>query len=100
LVTPNLQWLDKPPAWMDDDTRQRYRLLYEIQQRTSMTLPELGLRFLLQDSDFATVIPGAANIAQLEENVKCSMAGPLPVELYAELDSLGKVFSGLQGKDY
>jgi aryl-alcohol dehydrogenase-like predicted oxidoreductase len=58
------------------------------------------LRFLLQRPDFATVIPGAANLAQLEENVKCSMADPLPTELYTELNSLGKIFSGLCGQDY
>ena len=100
LVVPHAEWLAEPPAWMDDDTQQRFRSLYQIQANAGMTLPEMAIRYLLEDTDFATVIPGAANVVQLEENVNCSMAGPLPAELYADLDRLGKIFPGLHGKDY
>ena len=58
------------------------------------------MRFILADSSIAAVIPGAATIEQLEENVNCSAAGPLPTDLHDKLDKLGKVFTGLYGSDY
>jgi aryl-alcohol dehydrogenase-like predicted oxidoreductase len=100
LAVPHEEWLAEPPEWMADDTRERFAALYAIQKEAGMTLAELGGRFLLADPDFAALIPGAANVEQLEENVACSAAGPLPKELHDRLDALGKVFAGLFSKDY
>jgi len=91
LAVPHEEWLEEPPEWMDEDLHIRFRSLYKIQRETGMTLAEMGIRFLLADSDFTTVIPGAANVEQLEENVRCAAAGPLPPEVYARLEALGKV---------
>ena len=52
-----------------DDLRTRFAELYAIHQETGLSLAELDMRFLLADMDVATVIPGAATVAQLEENV-------------------------------
>jgi aryl-alcohol dehydrogenase-like predicted oxidoreductase len=92
LAVPHPEWLVEPPAWMDEDTRKRFGELYQIQQETGLSLAELGLRFLLSDPDIACVIPGAANAAQLEENVRCATAAPLPDGIYHRLLALGKVF--------
>ena len=56
-----------------------------LSDETGLSLAELGLRFLLAYPDLATVIPGAATVEQLEENVRCSAVGPLPSELHARL---------------
>ena len=96
LAVPHPEWLTESPDWMDGDLRDRFAKLYKIQKETGMTLAELAGRFILADPDFATVIPGAANVAQLEENVDCSMAGRLPAELHAELDVLGKIVTQTQ----
>ena len=88
LVAPRPEWLDAPPDWMDEALRGRFRSLYAIQRETGLPLTELGLRFLLADPDFATVIPGAANVEQLEQNARCSAAGPLPVEVHEALATL------------
>ena len=92
LAVPHPEWLMEPPAWMDGDTRERFQELYSIQQESGFSLAELGLRFLLSDPDIACVIPGAANAAQLEENVGCAGAGPLPTGMYERLVALGKLF--------
>ena len=84
------------PEWMDEDIRRRFQKLYEIQEKTKMTLTQMGLRFLLAEADIVTVIPGPANVAQLQENIDCSMAGRLPAELHAELDVLGKIVTQTQ----
>ena len=100
LAVPQEEWLEDPPAWMNEDTRDRFKALYEIQKESGLSLAELAMRFILADSSIAAVIPGAATIEQLEENVNCSAAGPLPTDLHDKLDKLGKVFPGLYGSDY
>ena len=100
LAVPRVDWLEDPPDWMDDDLRTRFAELYAIHQETGLSLAELAARFLLADRDVATVIPGAATVEQLEENVGCAALGPLAPDVHARLDSLGRVFDGVRGIDY
>jgi aryl-alcohol dehydrogenase-like predicted oxidoreductase len=98
LATVHPEWLDAGtirPDWMDAELQDQYRDLCDICQRTGLCLAELGLRFLLADPDFATVIPGAKTVTELEQNVRAAQAGPLPAEVQAHLDRLGRVFPGL-----
>ena len=92
LAEVHPEWLRSPPDWMDDDLRNRFERLYAIHDETGLSLAELAIRFLLRDRGFATVIPGPASIEQIEENVRCATAGPIPDELHARLDALGHVF--------
>lgn len=95
LAVAHPEWPDVPPDWMDKDLCRRYRVLLEIQRETGLSLAELGLRFLLADPDFASVIPGARTVAELEENVRAAQAAPLPADVQARLTGLGRVFDGL-----
>jgi len=95
LAVPYTEWLEKPPDWMDKDLGERFRSLYAIQRESGLSLAELGMRFLLADPDFATVIPGAKTIEELEANVRAIRAGPLPRDLHDRLRRLGRVFAGL-----
>jgi aryl-alcohol dehydrogenase-like predicted oxidoreductase len=52
---------------------------------SGMTMPEMALRFILQNPDVSTVIPGMRRLRHVEANVKAAEAGPLPTGLYAEL---------------
>ena len=79
---------------MNDDTRERYGELRRIQRESGLSPTELGVRFLLADPSFASVIPGAANVALLKQNLSCSWSGPLPEELRRKLDAVEKVFPG------
>ena len=92
LAQAHPEWVRTPPGWMDEDLRVRYERLCAIHAETGLSLAELAIRFLLRDRRFASVIPGAASIEQIEENVRCATAGPLPDELHARLDALGRVF--------
>ena len=113
LALPHPEWLAAPnvgqppsagndsqarapaPQWMDEDLRARFSDLYRIQAQTRLSLAELSLRFILADPDFATVIPGAATVEQLEENVRCSEAGPLPPGVHGDLVRIGRTFDGV-----
>jgi aryl-alcohol dehydrogenase-like predicted oxidoreductase len=49
------------------------------------SMPELALRFILNNSDVATIIPGMRKIHHVETNLAASDKGPLPATLHTEL---------------
>ncbi len=50
-----------------------------------MTLPELALRFILQNRDVSTVIPGMRQVRNVEANIAASDGRRLPAEVMAAL---------------
>jgi len=49
------------------------------------TLPEMALRFILNNPIVSTVIVGMRKAKNVEENLRASEKGPLPSDLYAQL---------------
>jgi aryl-alcohol dehydrogenase-like predicted oxidoreductase len=49
------------------------------------SLPEMALRFILNNPDVATIIPGMRKIKNVESNLSASDKGPLPAALHAQL---------------
>jgi len=49
------------------------------------TLPEMALRFILNNPDVGTIIPGMRKIRNVEANLAASDKGPLPAPLHAKL---------------
>ena len=52
---------------------------------TGHTMPETALRFILNNPDVSTTIPGMRKLKNVEANCAASAAGPLPGELYKKL---------------
>jgi aryl-alcohol dehydrogenase-like predicted oxidoreductase len=50
-----------------------------------MTLPDMALRFILNNPTVSTVIPGMRKVKNVEENLRAAEQGPLPMDLYQEL---------------
>jgi aryl-alcohol dehydrogenase-like predicted oxidoreductase len=50
-----------------------------------MTLPEMALRFILNNPDVSTIIPGMRKLRNVDANVAADEKGPLPASLAAEL---------------
>ena len=50
-----------------------------------MTMPEMALRFILDNNDVATIIPGMRKIKNVESNLAASAKGPLPATLHSDL---------------
>ena len=92
LSEPHEEWIECPPSWMGDETRERFRLLYEIVEGFDLSLSELTLRFLLADVDVSSILTGLSSIAELEENVRCAQAGPLPDEVHSRVEALGRLY--------
>ncbi|HEX2269866.1 MAG TPA: aldo/keto reductase [Pyrinomonadaceae bacterium] len=96
--------LTKDSKWPEGDWRNTYfvpenlipavekadkikKLLEEWnrEHETRITMPELALRFILNNPDVSTIIPGMRKLHHVEANVACSDAGPLPQELHQKL---------------
>jgi aryl-alcohol dehydrogenase-like predicted oxidoreductase len=50
-----------------------------------MTMPEMALRFILNNPTVSTIIPGMRKLRHVESNIAASDAGPLPEDLHAQL---------------
>jgi aryl-alcohol dehydrogenase-like predicted oxidoreductase len=53
--------------------------------RDGMNMPEMALRFILNNKDVATIIPGMRKTRHVEANLAASAKGPLPTVLHGEL---------------
>ena len=50
-----------------------------------MSMPEMALRFILNEPTVSTIIPGMRKPRHVKANIACSDAGPLPEELHHKL---------------
>jgi aryl-alcohol dehydrogenase-like predicted oxidoreductase len=48
-------------------------------------MPEMALRFILNNKDVATIIPGMRKTKNVESNIAAGAKGPLPHALQSEL---------------
>jgi len=53
--------------------------------RDGMTMPGMALRFILNNKDVGTIIPGMRKLRHVDANLAASDHGPLPAQLHAEL---------------
>ena len=53
--------------------------------RDGMTMPEMALRFILNNPDVHTIIPGMRKRKNVESNLAASDEGPLPAALHVQL---------------
>ena len=84
-------------TWPKDDWRSTYfvpeNLKSSVQHSDAlkpfipegMTMPEMALRFILNDERVSTIIPGMRKLKHVETNISTSDAGPLPPNLHAKL---------------
>ncbi len=49
------------------------------------SMAEMAMRFILNNPDVSTIIPGMRTVQHVESNLACSQAGPLPDALHQEL---------------
>jgi aryl-alcohol dehydrogenase-like predicted oxidoreductase len=54
-------------------------------RRGGISMAEMALRFILNNKDVSTIIPGMRKVSNVETNLAASERGPLPAPLHAEL---------------
>ena len=89
--------LTRETRWPADDWRNTYfvpeNLNLSVEHADAlkpllppgMSLPDLALRFILNNPTVSTIIPGMRKVRHVEANLAASDAGPLPADLHAKL---------------
>jgi aryl-alcohol dehydrogenase-like predicted oxidoreductase len=89
--------LTKESSWPVGDWRNTYfvpeNLIPSVERADAlkplvpagMTMPEMALRFILNEQTVSTIIPGMRKPAHVASNINASDAGPLPDELHEKL---------------
>jgi aryl-alcohol dehydrogenase-like predicted oxidoreductase len=89
--------LTRDSSWPEGDWRKGYfvpeNLTSSVEHAEAlkplvpadMTMPEMALRFILNDPTVSTIIPGMRNRRYVESNIAASDAGPLPGDLHSQL---------------
>ncbi len=84
-------------TWPEDDWRSSYFVPENLESSVAhadalrplvpegMTMPEMALRFILNESRVHTIIPGMRKSHHVRMNIAASDSGPLPGDLYNEL---------------
>ncbi|MEQ9691847.1 MAG: aldo/keto reductase, partial [Bauldia litoralis] len=78
------------PWGFDERVLNRLDAIYALSDRVGMSLPELGLRYLLSDARVSSIIPGPRKVDELHKNLEYASKGPLDPELVAEIDRIGR----------
>jgi aryl-alcohol dehydrogenase-like predicted oxidoreductase len=91
--------LTKESKWPEDDWRSTYFVPENLNSSvehadalkplipSGMTMPEMALRFILNNPTITTIIPGMRKLSNVEANLSVSDQGPLTSNLYSELKS-------------
>jgi aryl-alcohol dehydrogenase-like predicted oxidoreductase len=89
--------LTKESTWPEEDWRSTYfvpeNLIPSVERADAlkplvpeeMTMPEMALRFILNNPTVSTIIPGMRKTHHVESNIATSDAGPLSEELHTKL---------------
>ena len=91
--------LTKESTWPDGDWRNTYFVPENLHSSvdhanqlkplvpSDMTMPEMALRFILNESRVSTIIPGMRKLPHVKMNIGVSDKGPLDHSLYGQLKS-------------
>ncbi|HVG19356.1 MAG TPA: aldo/keto reductase [Blastocatellia bacterium] len=89
--------LTKESKWPEGDWRNAYFVPENLNASVEradrlrpllpagMSMPEMALRFILNNPSVSTLIPGMRKTRHVEANIAASDAGPLPGELHSKL---------------
>lgn len=80
----------KSPAayWLSRMRREQFQKLYAFCDECGMSLPELGVRFVMSHPDVHCVLMGAKSAAEVEQNAAAANAGPLPAKILQRLEEI------------
>ena len=74
--------------WMSTLRREQFKKLYAFLDETGISLPEMGIRFVLSNPDVSAVLMGARSVDEVEQNVAAAEKGPLPAGILARLQEI------------
>ena len=82
------------PLWMSASRQQQLLALYDLLDQSGLSLPELCMRFALQQSSLDTILIGCKTVQHLEASVQFYEAGQLPSDVTQRLDEIAGMVRG------
>jgi aryl-alcohol dehydrogenase-like predicted oxidoreductase len=82
---------DENVYWLHPRRRRQFQELYALCDDLKMTVADLAIRFVASNPNVDTVLMGARNAQELDQNVASIAAGPLPADILAKLDEIAGV---------
>ena len=80
--------IDHGAPWLSPPRREQFKALYALLDEVGMSLPEMGLRFILSNPDVTCVLMGARSAQEVEQNAAAVAKGPLPKSLLKRIDKI------------
>ncbi len=74
--------------WMSPPRRAQYKALYAFLDEIEMSLPEIGLRFVISNPDISCVLMGARSMDEVKQNIEAAEKGPLPDDILTGLNEI------------
>ena len=74
--------------WLSPPRRAQFRELYKLLDEVDISLPEMGLRFMLSNPAVSCVLTGARSAGEVEANVAAAEKGPLDAGLIRRIDEI------------
>lgn len=84
IASPEAYWISKM-------RREQFQALYAFCDECGMSLPEMGIRFVLSNPDIHCVLMGAKCASEVTQNVASAQAGPLPADMLARLEEIAQM---------
>lgn len=88
LATKYPSVYDEKVYWLHPKRRRQFQELYALCDELKMSVAEMAIRFVASNPNVDTVLMGARNVQELEQNVASIEAGPLPAHVLARLDEI------------
>ncbi len=87
-----------PPGWATEgsylgpNSDRQLAALQKLRQDCGVPVTELALRFVAADQRINTLLVGACQPAEIEQNTAAFLHGPLPADLHAAIEAIAKNF--------
>lgn len=80
--------IENGARWLSPPRRAQYKALYSLVDELGISLPELGLRFVISNPDVSSVLMGAASEKEVQENAASVEKGPLSQDILDRLQEI------------
>jgi aryl-alcohol dehydrogenase-like predicted oxidoreductase len=74
--------------WLSPPRRVQFLALYQLLDELGIEIAELGLRFVLSNSNISATLMGARSPEEVEANVRAVERGPLPADVLNQINTI------------
>ena len=91
LIVKDRRWMELLKPIEDERVQnvvKKLERIYRISDETGISLPELTIRYIINHEEIATHVAGARELAHVRQNIESAEKGPLPQDVFRELEEV------------